>query len=73
MRDINGNVIDFCVIDAVGELSHGLYEVWLNDDRRLLTREPDAVSIWLRYVRSNHDQAEKTTRHYEPQRTIPGY
>ena len=52
MRDENGNVIDLDIIDAIGQLPDGRFQVWLQNDRRLITSHPDALEIWRQYIRS---------------------
>lgn len=52
MLDENGNVIDLDVIDAIGQLPDGRFQIWLQNDRRLITAHPDAVEIWRQHIRS---------------------
>jgi len=65
MLDENGNVIDLDVIDAIGELPDGRFQIWLQNDRRLVTSQPDAVEIWREHIRSKASHASNTSEKVE--------
>jgi hypothetical protein len=52
MRDENGNEIDLDSIDAIGRLPDGRFDVWLHNDRRVVTDDPEAFEVWQGHVRS---------------------
>lgn len=52
MLDEKGNEIDLDRVDAVGQLKDGRFEVWLDNDRRVITSHPDAIGIRQRHFRS---------------------
>ena len=60
MLDDKGNVIDLDVIDAIGQLPDGRFQIWLQNDRRLITSHPNAVEIWQQYIRSKISHIPKT-------------
>ena len=51
MLDENGNIIDLDVIDAIGQLPDGRFQIWLQNDRRLITSHPNALEIWQEHIR----------------------
>jgi hypothetical protein len=59
MLDENGNVIDLDVIDAIGQLPDGRFQVWLQNDRRLITSHPNALEIWQEHIRSKTSHISK--------------
>lgn len=52
MFDENGKEIDLDFVDAIGPLQNGAFEVWLQNERRLITKDPNALDIWLQHIRS---------------------
>jgi hypothetical protein len=52
MLDERGREIDLEIIDAVGRLPDGRYDVWLKDERRVITGDPTAFEVWIEHVRS---------------------
>ena len=55
MLDERGREIDLNVVDAVGQLPDGRYDVWLKDDRRVVTGDPTAFDLWIEHVRSKRN------------------
>ena len=55
MLDERGREINLDVIDAVGRLPDGRFDVWLKDERRVITRDPMAFEAWMEHVRSKRD------------------
>ena len=51
MLDDKGNEIDLDFIDAIGELPDGRFDVWLQNDRRVVTANPSALEIWHDHIR----------------------
>ena len=47
-----GREIDLDLIDAVGRLPDGRYDIWLKDERRAITGDPTAFEEWIEHVRS---------------------
>jgi hypothetical protein len=52
LLDENGNEIDLDLVDAIGELPDGRFQVWLQDELRVITSEPNAIEIWRQHFRS---------------------
>ena len=52
MLDDRGEEIDLENVDAVGRLPDGRYDVWLKDERRVITGDPAAFEVWIEHVRS---------------------
>jgi hypothetical protein len=60
MVDENGNVIDLDIIDAIGQLPDGRFQIWLQNDQRLITSHPDALEIWRQHIRSKTSNVSKS-------------
>jgi hypothetical protein len=56
MLDDRGEEIDLEIVDAVGLLPDGRFDVWLKDERRVITGDPTAFEVWIEHVRSKHAQ-----------------
>jgi hypothetical protein len=70
MLDEKGNEIDLDTIDAVGKLTDGSSEVWLNDGSRVITMDRSAFDLWMQHVRSKGSPlVGKTFVETVPQRT----
>jgi len=52
MLDDRGEEIDLEFVDAVGLLPDGRFDVWLKDERRVITSDPAAFEVWIEHVRS---------------------
>ena len=65
MFDENGNEIDLDIVDAIGQLPDGRFEVWLENERRLITSHPNAVEVWHQYIRSKVSHAFPRTEEAE--------
>ncbi len=52
MIDVNGNLIDLALIDAIGQLPDGRFDVWMDDGTRVLTEEHGADDVWRSYLRA---------------------
>ena len=51
MLDDRGEEIDLEIVDAVGQLPDGRFDVWLRDERRVITGDPTAFEVWFEHVR----------------------
>jgi hypothetical protein len=54
MFDERGREIDLDVVDAVGQLPDGRFDVWFKDERRVVTGDPTAFEKWMEHVRSKN-------------------
>ena len=52
MFDKDGKKIDLDLIDAIGRLEDGCFDVWMSDGTRAITSESEAVDIWRNHIRS---------------------
>ena len=66
MIDEQGRDIDLDVIDAVGQLPDGRYDVWLKDERRVITGDPTAFDKWMNHVRSKQTDDSRAAIFQEP-------
>jgi hypothetical protein len=65
MLDDRGEEIDLEIVDAVGQLPDGRYDVWLKDERRVITGDPTAFEAWIEHVRSKRSDEVLLTRPFD--------
>lgn len=58
VTDEKGNTIDLDLVDAIGQLNDGRFDVWMADGTRTTTREPDAFATWQNHLRSNNPKSQ---------------
>ena len=61
MFDEKGNEIDLDTVDAIGELPDGRFEVWLHNERRVITSHPNAFELWKAHIRTRSLASRRTS------------
>lgn len=59
MIDEQGELINLDQVDAISAGRGGVYDVWLSDVTRTLTREADAFDTWLRHIKATASKTQK--------------
>ncbi|HJS50525.1 MAG TPA: hypothetical protein VJ781_01375 [Pyrinomonadaceae bacterium] len=55
MLNERGRETDLDVIDAVDRLPNGRDDVWLKDERPVITRDPKEYELWIEHIRSKEN------------------